>query len=128
MNAFYLGFRIYTLIWLGLAVHATTKAFLPLSSSIVWLLTFCIMCLYTFFIYKRGWLLGISDYMILGAFVLITCSGISLFLTHGNGLSHLLTVMIMVTTDLLSFKIMQTEQRLNARLQGLIQALSLIHI
>ncbi|KJF47215.1 MULTISPECIES: sensor histidine kinase [Bacillus] len=121
MNAFYLGFRIYTLIWLGLAVQAAAKAVLPLSSSMVWLLTFCIMCLYTFFIYKRFWL-GMSGYVILGAFVLITCSGISLFLTHGNGLSHLLTVIIILTADLLSFKVMQTEQRLNGRLQELIHA------
>lgn len=121
MNAFYLGFRIYTLIWLGLAVHAAANAVLPLSSSMVWLLTFCILCLYTFFIYKRFWL-GMSGYVILGAFVLITCSGISLFLTHGNGLSHLLTVIIILTADLLSFKIMQTEQRLNGRLQELIHA------
>ena len=120
MNAFYLGFRIYTLIWLGLAVHAAANAVLPLSSSMVWLLTFCILCLYTFSFTKvlasYEWLRDIRRFCAHHLFRHFT------FLTHGNGLSHLLTVIIILTADLLSFKVMQTEQRLNGRLQELIHA------
>nr|WP_257215423.1 histidine kinase [Bacillus pumilus] len=121
MKAFYLGFRIYALLWLGLAFQATAEAFLPLSSGFLWLLTFCVICLYTFFIYKRFWP-SISGYVILGAFVLITCAGLSLFLTQGNGLSQLLAFIIIITADILSLQMMQTERRLNGRLQELTNA------
>ncbi|MBD3860096.1 GHKL domain-containing protein [Bacillus sp. 28A-2] len=121
MNAFYLGFRIYALIWLGLAFQATAEAFLPLTSLVLWLLTLCVIGLYTFFICKRFWP-HTSGYVILAAFVLITCAGLSLFLTQENGLGHLLTFMIMITADLLSLKMMQTERRLNGRLQELTNA------
>ncbi|MCY7608910.1 histidine kinase, partial [Bacillus safensis] len=88
MNAFYLGFRIYVLIWLGLAFHTAAEAFLPLSSIVLWILTFCTMCVYTFFMYKR-FLPHTSGYVMLGAFILITCAGFLLFLTQENGLSCL---------------------------------------
>lgn len=121
MNAFYLGFRIYALIWLGLAFHTAAEAFLPTSSIVLWLLTFCVICLYTFFIYKR-FLPHVSGYVMLGAFVLFTCAGLSLFLTQGNGWSSLLAFVIIVTADILSLKVMQTEKQLNGRLQELINA------
>ncbi|GLF92092.1 sensor histidine kinase NatK [Bacillus safensis] len=121
MNAFYLGFRIYALIWLVLAFHAATEAFLPLSSMVLWLLTFCVMGVYTFFIYKRC-LPHTSGYVILGACILITCAGLLLFLSQGNGLSYVLAFIIMVSADILSLKMMQTERQLNGRLQELINA------
>ncbi|WP_250620856.1 hypothetical protein [Bacillus subtilis] len=58
----------------------------------------------------------------LGAFVLFTCAGLSLFLTQGNGWSSLLVFVIIMTADILSLKMMQTERRLNGRLQELINA------
>ncbi|WP_415316185.1 hypothetical protein [Bacillus safensis] len=121
MNAFYLGFRIYALIWLGLAFHAAAEAFLPLSSIVLWLLTFCAVCVYTFFMYKR-FLPHTSGDVILGAFILITCTGLLLFLTQPNELSCLLALIMMVTVDILSLKVMQTEKQLNGRLQELINA------
>ncbi|MEH7650420.1 sensor histidine kinase [Bacillus safensis] len=121
MNAFYLGFRMYALIWLGVAFHAAAEAFLPLSSIVLWLLTFCVMCAYAFFMYKR-FLPHTSGYVILGACILITCAGLSLFLMQGNGISYVLAVIIMMTADILSLKMMQTERQLNGRLQELINA------
>ncbi|MEI0739799.1 hypothetical protein VQ056_29460 [Paenibacillus sp. JTLBN-2024] len=53
MNAFYLGFRIYALIWLGLAFHAAAGAFLPLSSIVLWISYFlCDVCLYILHVQK----------------------------------------------------------------------------
>ncbi|MDV3451314.1 GHKL domain-containing protein [Bacillus safensis] len=121
MNAFYLGFRIYALIWLGLAFHAAAEAFLPLPSIMLWLLTFCAMCVYTFFMYKR-FLPHTSGDVILGTFLLITCAGLLLFVTQPNGLTYLLALIMMVTVDILSLKVMQTEKQLNGRLQELIKA------
>lgn len=121
MNAFYLGFRIYALIWLGLSFHAAAEAFLPLSSIVLWLLTFCALCVYTFFMYKR-FLPHTSGDVIFGAFILITCTGLLLFLMQPNELSGLLAIIMMVTVDILSLKVMQTEKQLNGQLQELIDA------
>nr|WP_237697832.1 GHKL domain-containing protein [Bacillus australimaris] len=88
---------------------------------VLWLLTCCVMSVYTFFIYKRC-LPHTNGYVILGACILITCAGLSLFLTQENGLSYALAFIIMMTADILSLKMIQTERQLNGRLQELINA------
>lgn len=121
MKALYLGFRIYALIWLGLAVQSIVAVLLPFSSGVLWLITLCVICLYALLIHRRFWPC-FSGYVILGDLLLITCAGLSLVLTQSNGMSSLIAFIIIITADFLSLQVMQTERRLNGRLQELTKA------
>ncbi|MFS0655414.1 sensor histidine kinase [Bacillus sp. 179-C3.3 HS] len=121
MKAIYLGFRLYMLIWLVFAVQSIIVSFLPFASVVLWVLSFGVVCLYTLIVYKR-FLPGVSGYIILGVFVLVTCAGLLPLLTEANWQARLLTFIIIITADILSLHMMQTERQLNGRVQELTKA------
>ncbi|OLP65724.1 hypothetical protein BACPU_13420 [Bacillus pumilus] len=121
MKAIYLGFRLYILIWLVFVVQSIIVSFLPFASGVLWVLSFGVVCLYTFFVYKR-FLPVVSGYIILGALVLVTCAGLLSLVTEANWQARLLSFIIIVTADILALHMMQMERQLNGRVRELTKA------
>ncbi|MGE6631928.1 sensor histidine kinase [Bacillus sp. NPDC077027] len=118
MNVLQIGFRIYILLWIGIAIHTTLSSYLSFAETALWLITAGTVISYGMFTHRR-FLSGLDLSINVGTFIVLTCSGTSMILIGNNQLVSPMILAVLVAADYIFLSTVQMKRHLTNQLKDL---------